>query len=820
MGHDIRIAVRRLLATPQFLAFAVLSLGIGVGVTTAVYSILYSLVWKPIEIADPERVVFISNPEIGQSAAPRAYLSRPDFEDLRTSSRTLSSVAASAFFYQTLVKPDSSEALEGEAVSGDYFKTVGVPAILGRTIQPRDDETAARVIALSYRLWRERFDSNPEIVGSSVRLGGQAFEVIGVVARSFDGIGRPPKRADGWIPLRTMAAFGAQGAESRERRQLAVFGRLASGRAPAVANGEIGAIGRRLDVEFPFRKSISGDAPSAPLPRSWGVSGATEVNETETRAAALILALVALVLIVACTNLASLMLARGAARERDIAVRRALGAPRLRLVRELVFEGAIIAALGGSVSLLVVRALLAVATIEIPMPGRAFVLQPELNLPALVATSVALLISLLVFGLEPALQLTRAAVTPSLLGGDGSVGVVRSGRQRALIRWQVATSATFFLVAAVLAKVVAREALHNPGIDVDRLAVATMHLPQQVWDETRARRETAALAGLLRREQGIESVALATGVPFGLSMTSWAEATTPDKPFVPRVRYELTDMIAATPEVFGTLGIPIVRGRAFDDRDDRTAPHVMIVSEKTSRTFFGTTDAIGRQLMVQPWGRPPADTFTIVGIARDTDSGFLMSRANDTTYVPLSQHYEPFVVVMARTSGDPQKAARLIQRSARQVDPDLLINSAGPASVLLAGPYFAARIATSLAAALGMLTLLLAMVGLYGVQGHLVTRRTREIGVRMAVGATRDQIQHMVLAEGFRPVMEGLVLGLVLSILARLTLRALLSASIQAIDPIGFSLVPIPLFIAASVACCVPARRAARVDPNVALRHL
>jgi putative ABC transport system permease protein len=224
--------------------------------------------------------------------------------------------------------------------------------------------------------------------------------------------------------------------------------------------------------------------------------------------------------------------------------------------------------------------------------------------------------------------------------------------------------------------------------------------------------------------------------------------------------------------------------------------------------------------MVQAWGRPPIETYTIVGVASDTDSGRLMSRGNDTTYVPLAQHYERFFVILARTTADPGTAARLIQKAVRRADPDVALGTAGPASILMAGPYFAARIAASLAGALGALTLLLAMVGLYGVQAHLVARRTRELGVRMAIGASREDIQRMVLIEGFRPVLEGVALGMILAVLARLGLRALVSASIQPIDPVAFPLVPIPLFTAAFLACYIPARRAARVDPNVALRHL
>jgi predicted permease len=823
LAADFRLATRRLLATPQFLIFAVLSLAIGIGVTTGVYSVLYSLIWQPLGIVDAHRVVFVAAPGSGGQPISRTLVSRPDFDDLRAAQRSFTTLAASAPFYQTLVTPAVSDALEGEAVTGDYFRTLGVEPIVGRSLQPRDDETAARVVVLNDRVWRSRFDADPGIVGRVVRLGGQPFEVVGVAPPTFDGIERMPGRTGGWIPLRTTAAFATAGpaaTEPRQRGSLTVVGRLAPDRTQLAAAAELASVAKRLDAEFPLRTTRSGDRTTVPLPRGWSARFVDDTNDTDWRMAALILALVGLVLVVACTNLANLMLARGAARQREFAVRRALGAARWRLVRELSVESAVLASLGGVFALIVTRALLALATVDIPLPGRAFSLEPRLNLPALLVASAAVLLSVLVFGLEPSLQLTRAGVTADLSGGDVSIGVPRSRRQQSFIRWQVAISATFFLIAAILAKVVVAEARHESGIDLDRLAMATAYFPPQTWEPARAMRAMSAAADLLRHEKGIDSVALSTGVPFGLTSSTWAIATTPEKPFSQTGRYEMTGMLAATPDVFRTLGVKIVRGRSFDDRDDAGAPRVMVVSEKTARTFFGTSDALGRQLMVQAWGRPPVETFTIVGVARDTDGGTLMSRGDDMTYVPLSQHYERFLVILARTSGDPSRAAGLIQKAVHRADPDVGLGAAGLASIMMAGPYFAARIAASLATALGTLTLLLSMVGLYGVQSHIVARRTRELGVRMAIGANAQQIRRMVLGEGYRPVVEGLLLGLFFGAITRTALRAYVSAAIQPIDPVAFSLVPIPLVIAAFLACYLPARRASRVDPNVALRHL
>jgi putative ABC transport system permease protein len=322
-------------------------------------------------------------------------------------------------------------------------------------------------------------------------------------------------------------------------------------------------------------------------------------------------------------------------------------------------------------------------------------------------------------------------------------------------------------------------------------------------------------------------------------MTPWATITTPDKPFIDGAKYVSAYALMATPEIFSTLGVPIVRGRAFDARDDGTAPPVMVVSEFTARKIFGTADAIGRQLLVRVWGRPgqtynvlgmptgspvlehAADrAFSIVGIARDTDTGEATKRGDAVVYLPLTQHFERNVAILARTNGDPWEATRAIQLAVRRADPDLAIGTASPAWLMMSGEFFAARIAASFASALGLLTLLMSMVGLYGIQTHVVARRTREVGLRMAIGASAAQIRTMILGEGYRPVLQGLGLGLLFGVLVRLLLRATVNGNIDAFDPLAFAIVPLPLIAAAFVACYLPARRASRVDPNEALRHL
>ena len=817
LGRDFRLAWRRLIATPQFFAFAVLSLGIGIGVTTSVHSILDSLS-SPIVVAEPARTVVIASP----GSPRRARLSEPDFNDLRSAQRSFEYFGASQTIVQTLAEPSRSEMVLVEAVSEEYCLAVGMRAAIGRVIQPQDVASRAPVIVLSDRLWRTRFDADSGIAGQVVRLGGRAFEVIGVAAPGFEGLSETLRRTVAWVPLPAISQFESgkppQG-DPRDWARLDVIGLLATDATPQSADAEVRTLARRFDAATPLRDRWNGNFTFA---RHWGARlvNSNEGSTTQDTAAMMILGLIALVLVVACLNLANLMLARGTVRQREFAIRRALGASRWRLVRELCAESAIVAVLGGIVGLLIVRVTLGISTIDIPLPGGELSIEPQLDASALAASATALLLSLVVFGVEPALQLTRGSVRGDLSGGDATVGVPRSGRQRAFIRWQVAISATFLLVAAILAKVVVAELRHDSGVDLDRLAVAVVPLARD-WDEARSKRMLFGAAERLRQDGALAAVAISSGVPFGIALTPFANVTGADRPFAPSHNGRFAYFLSATPEIFSTLGVRVVRGRGFDHRDEAGAARVMVISEKTARDLFGTSDAIGRRVLARNWGRPPDLPFEVIGISADTDAQHLMSRESGVVYAPLAQHFEPrSAMILARTDGDPAVAARHIQNALSQVEPDVAAATAGPASMVLAGAHLVRRLGAILATGLGLLTLVLAMVGLYGIQSHIVVQRTREVGVRMALGAARRQIEMMMLRQGYRPVLEGMLLGLFFGAVVRTLIRAYINARVTPIDPVAFALVPIPLVIAALVACYAPARRAARVDPNVALRHL
>jgi predicted permease len=828
--QDLQLAVRRLAATPVFFLFGIASLAVAVAVTSVAYALLYSVFWKPLGAADPERVLLVTTPA-GRSVTWSGAVSLPDFEDLQRAQTSFVSMAASTRVAPSVATRLGAEMAIGEAVTPEYFAALGVRPILGRLIGLADADH--RVAVISKNLWRERFDADQEIVGQTVLLNGQRFDVIGVT--DFAGLGAPEGASqDVWIPLNARAALSAVSPPNRRRRSYVVFGRLKEGIPRESAAAELQAFSQRLDAEFPIQEQDG----SAAIQRRWGVRGLDNPHPDSEihRAAAVVLALVGLVLVVACTNLANLMLARGATRAQELAMRRALGASPWRLVREMCAEGLIIAVVGALLSLLVMQGLLNLATLDIPTPRGAFYLRPEINVFVLAAALGAVFLSVLVFSLEPAIHLARRTQVTDVTRGLAPGAIERTRRHWMLVRGQVAICVCFFLVAALLVRFVAATAVHDSGIELSRLSLATVHFrfnPGQ-WDEAQARRTVTDTLQAVRREAGVRTVAVATGTPFGMRLTPSVSVTTPDKPFAdtehsPEMRFvnqqDYVDgsLVIASDSIFDTLGVPVFRGRAFDQRDGAGAPLVAVLSQRAAVQVFGAEDAIGRQLLLRSNTRVQPDlrsTVTVIGIARDTDVGELLRRNDGTVYLPLEQSYQSDLAFIVNSDREPAGMARQLQTAIAKVAPDLPVGTVGSGLMMLAPELVAARVAGGLAGALGAVTLLLAMIGLYGIQSAIVTRRTREVGVRIALGAAAHQIHRMILRDGLVPVAQGVVVGLVFGTLVRLTLRAVLNAGIVAVDPPALIAVALVLGIAGALACYVPARRAARVDPNVALRAL
>ena len=815
----IRQAVARLLATPMFTLFSVVSLAAGVAVTTAVYSVVENILPEDAGVAEPERVIFVATP---MSVRPRSgSVSAPDLADLRAAQTVFATIGASAAIQPSVTTTSHAEVLSVEAVDGGYFGTLGVHAQRGRVIRAGDEETAARVAVLSDDLWRGRFSGDPGAVGQTIRINGVPFEIVGVASADYRGAYGPIRTTRLWIPLAAEASFpnaaGRGHADPREDRRLLVLGRLAPDSNVERASTEVSTIAARLDAAHPMAPAPRFGPPG----RAWstrmlGASAGSRQSDWQGRM--MIVALAGLVLIVACTNLANLVLARGASRQGELAVRMAMGASRGRLIAEQCVESAILAAVGLLTSYAAFQGLAAMMTADYSFgfgPVRASLsIRPMLDPAAVTVAVVATILALTVFGLEPAIQLARTVDIRTALARNASGVRPRMKRQRMVIRWQVAVASGFFILATMFIKGTVQMARHDPGVELERIAVAAFNFENGSWDEGRIRRTLERVMEEAQRDSAVASVSASTGLPFGvppamqIAIGAAGDARALGRPPIPA--------LAATPSLFRTLGVAIVRGRAFTD-DDRagTAP-VVILSELTASRIFGGANAIGQTVAIRLGSSDVVAE--VVGVARDTDVRFVYADRRPLAYLPLSQHFSPAITLSARATGDPANTVAAIREAIRRTDPDLAVDTIGTGRATLAGPFVLLRSAGNATLYLGGFTLLLSMVGLFGVQSHLVAHRTREIGVRMSFGATARQIKMMVIKDGYRPVLEGLVLGLWGGLAARVVVRSYMQVDVSVLDPWMLVLTPIPLVLAALCASYLPAAQAAQVDPAVALR--
>ena len=673
------------------------------------------------------------------------------------------------------------------------------------------------------------------MVGRVVRLAGQPFEIVGVAPEGFSGLNDQAQAFTSiWVPLGSTSMFPSSAAprtpSDRRRRQLTMIVPVPA-EGLAVESVEMTAISERLDAAYPLAYQLADHGQQFPRPRAWSLVAFTDVLDESARgtarAVAVVMVIVGLVLVVACTNLANLVLARGAGRRHELAVRRALGASRWSLIREQLAETGLLAVLGGIGAFIVMRLLL-YAFSAAPLPvAQSYVVQldPRIDGTTLVITALSLLGALLVFGVGPAFQLTRVSVRSALATDGGSTAQPRWSTRRGLISLQVAISLAFFLISAFTIRIVVAERSRPSGIDIDHLAVGMLSLHLPPWDERAVRQLVERLTNADASAEGLESVAVSSGMPFGTTYTPIASVTSIDKPFLPgRDTYVSAPLLAASPSIFRTLA-RADRPRACVRRARHRGECARGGRQRTYRAAGLWHCGGGRRDLLLRNGINMSDAtsvkaLSVIGVAADTDTQHRDSREIGVVYLPLAQHYEPTLVLAGRTAGDPADAVPKLQALARRVDPDLVLDRPGPATLVLTGAYVLLDTVSDVAGGLAVLAMVLAMAGLFGVLSHLVAGRTREIGVRLALGAPPARLRWLILRDGLTPVAGGLVMGLLIGFLVRQGLSATYSAPLSTADAIVFALAPLPILASAIVACYWPARRASRVDPNVALREL
>lgn len=817
--RDTRMALRRLGASPGFTFFSVISLALGVAATTATFSFVSSTLWKSSAIADEREIAVIVRGSPAAAKSVSGGMAKADFDLLRPSLQSFSSVAAAQTVFSSVVTPEVTVLARGEGVLAQYFETLKLEPALGRLLLASDISAASQTVVLGHSLWRTRFGGDPAIVGRVIRIGAIPFEVVGVTPDGFQGVLPGRRGAELWVPHSALPYLNLQ--REASAAQLTVFGRLRSGIAASTAAAELASLSRS---EGRLQKGI-GDANS-PSP-SWTVRPLIDLDlsrQTRFRAGLITLALVAMVLLVSSTNLANLTLARAAPRRHELIIRGALGASRSRLIYEQLLETVLIALTGAGLSYLLLRFFFANLQVELPTgPGSSLLVELQVDLRAVLVSGGLTLLSLGVFGLLPAFRLTRRGAVLSLsnsaIAGHGPRAVKGN---RTILRWQVAVSAGFFVISAMCIRMLVADAQHDSGVDLRNLAVAVVNFRAQDWDEPRARHAMQRLLEQGQSSPDLDAVAVSTGLPFGTSMTPSATLSRPGDSTASTARQE-AELMGVSAAYFRAAGTRILRGRPFGDEDQANTTPVIIVSESAARSLFGTTDVIGRQVLLKTNSKglrqDETDRMTtIVGVSANTDTGFYAGHRGHTAYVPLAHDYFPIITILARSTADANPVGKL-QRIVLDTDSQIALERVAEARLMLAGPYVVLRAVALVALFLGALTLGLAMAGLYGVQTFLIQQRARELGTRAALGASPRQVQALVFREGFAPVVQGVAVGLFIGIMGRAIVRsAVLSTEGILVD--AWILIVIPAVLLTSVvACYLPARRAARVDPSVALRY-
>ena len=776
----------------------------------------------PSGVAEVDRLVRIARTD-GNSGPSRA-VSWPHFRDFTEQQTSFDAVAGWTWMRGTFAGNGRAEPVAAELVSGAYFRALGVPAAKGRTLDPTDDlPTAPPAAVISHTAWMRLFDAAPDIVGRDMKLNGASFKVIGVTPAEFRGLFN-----GGVISTSVWVSFGSaralpsvagdadfDPAEGR-RSWIHQIARLARDRSFDAANAEVTAISTRLNAANP---ATSTQSP----PRPWIVKRFTEVpklfgaDQVIGPMATALMTAVGLVLLVACTNLANLMLARAATRRQEFAVRLSLGASRWVLLRENIAESVVLSSVGGVIGIGLARILMVILGSELEFSrGIALQLQPRLDPASLLIAVGASTLALVIAGLGPAMLAARADVRQAVATDSQATASPRWRGRRYLIAVQVAVSVLLVAVAALCVAQVRTHRLQDLGIDFPRLAILDLDLSRQHFETPRVRQLVETVLQRVARQAGVTSVSASSGLPYGIR-TAGANVRVGSQE-------AMTEYVAATPGILDTLGIAVRRGRGITEQDVASSTPVVVLSEPTATAVFGTTDVVGRQVSIerqQGFGEParPEQFMTVVGIAAAAGAE-VRDRRRMVIYVPFAQQPDSRIAFVARTDGDPASLIGVMREALKATEPEAPVTQSLTGAALLAQDTLFFRIVATIATVLGGLALVVALAGLYGVLSFLVAGRTREIGIRLAVGADDGRIRRQVVWEGLTPVLMGLGLGLGLGAIVRMAMRPIFVRMVPAMD-VGVIAIVTVLFVAAGVlACYLPARRASRVNPIIALRHL
>jgi predicted permease len=782
---DLRFALRTIAKNPGFAAVVVLTLALGIGATTAIFSVVYAVVLEPFPFPDPDRVVVVGEALEGQVSEA----SGGNFHDWHTQSTSFEQLAAFYRSSMNLADGDTLDRVVAARTTHNFFSVFGIRPSLGRTYTTEEDQPGReQVVVLSHRLWSRRFASNPDVVGRQLRMDGRSYTVIGVMAEEFDRVAASEEL---WAPI----AFTRERLTLHDEHFLTVVGRLAPGVSIARANAELQTIYRRMQAQLPGETQI----------RVGVVESFASIQLGDVSARLLtLLGAVTLVLLIACVNVAHLLLARGGVRSHEVALRTALGASRARLVQQLLTETSVLALVGGALGVVLVHALVP-ALVAAGPEGVPRLDQAGVNGPVLLFALCVAVASALVAGLVPAIRTAGSDPIAGLKTGGRGASPSRDRLRAVLVAAEVSAAIVLLIGAGLLV----RSAIHlqrlDTGFDATGVLSARVTLPTTGYEDPSRVAETfRTVADTLATSPGVASAAVSSNIP--MTPGGNYNGLVPEgKVFDPN-DFVLGRLAVVTHDYFRAMRIPLVGGRLFTDDDRRDALPAMVLSETAARRLFPGEDALGKRVACCEEGR----LNVVVGIVGDVRSLGPQQTAPADFYLPLAQ--------APRDNGDdPSAIVAALREAVRQFDPTVPVYDVATMPQRLQTMLAPAQFNTVLMLLLGTIGLLLASIGIYGVVAYFVAQRRRDIAIRIALGARHGDVARMVVGHAIRPVVFGVVIGLV----AATATSQILTAYVYGIttsDALTFAAVVAMVVGTALLATAVPVLRAARLDPAIALR--
>ena len=819
MLADVRYALTWLVRAPGFAAVAILSLGLGIGFNSALFSIVDALLLRPLPVERPDRLVDVyTKGADGDTYATNSY---PDFLDFAAKTTVFTGMLGYSPSIAAVKAGDRSRMALGEVVSGNYFQVLGVGAALGRTLLPEDDRKGApRATVLSYALWRRDFGSDPSVLGRTMLIHGRPYTIVGVAPERFTGM-VPMLQPELWTPIAWVedvepagmqdvvpSPTGTSRLDRRGQRWLFIRARLKDGETPARAQAELALVMNRLAADYPKTNE------KRPIATATNVRIHPQADKALVPIAAGLMLALGLVLVVACANVANMLLARASGRRREIGIRLAIGASRARLMRQLITESVVLAGLGAVTGIaLAALALRVIAALPLPVPI-PIALALQVDARVLTFTIAIATLAGVLAGLAPATRATRADLVSDLKGDSV---VTRAGRRWTIRDGLVVLQTAVTLVLLVAAGLLTRSLLHAQRVDLGFRAQGVAALGTELgligYDEPKATRLMERAAERIAALPGVQAVSRTVRQPLAINYNR-NTVTFPGQNIADD-RGVSIDATWVDRHYFETLSIPLLRGRGFTDADTEHSAKVAIVNEAFVRRYWPGTDGLGRRFHTPTGG---GTDYEVVGVSADYKVDTVGEGPTPYIHYALSQRTFTGEVLLARTSGDAAALLAAMRREGLALEPYTVFLDSQTMQRQVSAALLPARVAAQTIVVVGIVATVLAAIGLYGVVAYAVGRRTREIGIRMALGSAPGGVLGMVMRQGLALAGAGIVTGLLLALVAARAIAAALYG-VGAADPLAWGGAVGVLLLSAALANYVPARRAARLDPSVALRQ-